>query len=60
MLKFTRFQSPIGHLPPLAVKEGVLKISFESKSRDDIDKWCQSHLGMGAIEETDFTNQARN
>ena len=60
MIEFARLQSPIGHLSILAVKEGVVKISFSNKSIEELRKWCLDHLGEEAIEDTNFTTQARN
>jgi len=60
MIKSVRFQSPIGFLSILAVKQGVVKISFENESMKKRDKWCRKHLGMGIVEGTDFTTEAKN
>ena len=46
MIKSARFQSPIGLLSILAVKKGVVKISFQNESRNDIDKWWRKYLGL--------------
>ena len=50
MIESARFKSPIGQLSILAVKEGVVKISFENESREKMEKWFQSHLDMKIIE----------
>ena len=60
MIESVRFQSPIGFLSILAVKQGVVKISFENESMKKRDKWCRKHLGMGIVEGTDFTTEAKN
>ena len=60
MIESARFKSPIGQLSILAVKEGVVKISFENESMDMMEKWCQNHLGMGIVEVTDFTTEAKS
>ena len=44
----------------MAVKEGVLKISFSNESLEELGKWCQSHLGIGVVKGTNFTTQARS
>ena len=56
MVESVRFQSPIGVLSILSVKEGVIKISFENESREEMEKWCQSHLGIGVIKRADFSS----
>ena len=60
MIESARFQSPIGQLSILAVKEGVVKISFENESMEELKDWCQGHLGMGIVEGTDFTTEAKS
>ena len=59
MIDFISFQSPIGSLSILALKEGVFKISLSNKTTEEIEKWCQNHLGMGITEGTDFTTEAK-
>ena len=53
MVEFTCFQSPIGPLSILSLKERVVKITFENESCEKMEKWCKSHLYMGIIEGTD-------
>ena len=60
MIEFACFQSPIGKLSILAVKEGVVKISFENESMEELKDWCQGHLGMGIIEGPYFTTEAKS
>ena len=60
MIESARFQSPIGQLSILAVKEGVVKISFENESMEKMEEWCQNHLGMRIVEGTDFTTEAKD
>ena len=60
MIESARFQSPIGQLSILAVKEGVVKISFENESMEELKDWCQGHLGMGITEGTYFTIEAKS
>ena len=60
MIESVRFQSPIGSLSILAVKQGVVKISFENESMKKRDKWCRKYLGMGIVEGTDFTTEAKS
>ncbi len=60
MIEFARFQSPIGQLSILAIKEGVVKISFENESMEKMEKWCKNHLGMRIVEGTDFTTEAKS
>ena len=60
MIESARFQSPIGALTILAVKEGVVKISFENNCMEEIEKWCLDYLGMKTKEGIDYTTEARN
>ena len=60
MIEFTRFQLPIGKLSILAVKEGVVKISFKNESQVTLEKWCRNHLNMGMRKGMNFTTEARN
>ena len=60
MIEFACFKLPIGQLSILAVKEGVVKISFENESMEKMEKWCQNHLGMRIVEGTDFTTEAKS
>ena len=60
MIESVRFKLPIGQLSILAVKEGVVKISFENESMEKMEKWCQKNMGMGIIEGTDFTTEAKS
>ena len=59
MIKFSRFQSPIGELSILALKEGVIKISIENESMEEMEKWCLDHMDMRIIEGIDFSTDAR-
>ena len=60
MIESNRFKLPIGQLSILAVKEGVVKISFENESMEKMEKWCKNHLGMRIVEGTDFTTEAKS
>ena len=60
MIESARFKLPIGQLSILAVKEGVVKISFENESMEKMEKWCRNHLGMGIVEGTYFTTEAKS
>ena len=59
MIKSACFQSPIGLLPILAVKKGVVKISFQSESRNDIDKWWRNYLGLEITTVDTYTLDAK-
>ena len=59
MVEINRFQSPIGLLLILALKEGVVKISFSNKPQKELINWCQNYLGLEAIEGTNFTSEAK-
>ena len=60
MIESACFKLPLGQLSILAVKEGVVKISFENESMEKMEKWCQNHLGMRIVEGTDFTTEAKS
>ena len=60
MIEFAHFKLPIGQLSILAVKEGVIKIFFENESMEKMEKWCRNHLGIGIVEGTDFTTEAKS
>ena len=60
MIEFAYFQLPIGQLSILAVKEGVVKISFKNESMEELKDWCQGHLGMGIVEGPYFTTEAKS
>ena len=60
MITSISFQSPIGSLSILTVKEGVVKISFENESREEMEKWCRNHLNMEIIEGTDVAFQVKD
>ena len=60
MIESARCKLSIGQLSILAVKEGVIKISFENESLEELEKWCRDHLGMGIVEGTDFTTEAKS
>ena len=59
MIAITRFQSPIGKLTIMAVKEGVVKISFANNSLEELEKWCLDHLGMGIVNGNSTTSWGR-
>ena len=60
MIESAHFKSPIGSLTILAVKEGVVKISFENECMEEIEKWSLDYLGMKTKEGAVFTTDARN
>ena len=60
MIESLCFKLPLGQLSILAIKEGVVKISFENESMEELKVWCQGHLGMGIVEGTDFTTEAKS
>ena len=60
MIEFSHFLSPIGLLSILAVKEGVVKISFENESFKAMEGKFRNHLGMKIAEGTEFTSNAKN
>ena len=60
MIEFARFQSPIGPLSILAVKEGVVRIFSKNESIEELAKWCQKNMVMGIVEDTNFTTEAKD
>jgi len=59
LIDYTPFNSPIGKIYIAAVKEGVVKISFSIDSPEELEKYCQKHLGVGIREGSDNTRYAK-
>ena len=59
MIEYTTFNSPIGKIYIAAVKEGVVKISFSTESLQELEKYCQKHLGSEIHQRSDFTKYAK-
>ena len=59
MIEYTTFNSPIGKIYIAAVKEGVVKISFSTESLQELEKYCQKHLGSEVHQGSDFTKYAK-
>ena len=59
MIEYTTFYSPIGKIYIAAVKEGVVKISFSTESLQELEKYCQKHLGSEIHQGSDFTKYAK-
>ena len=59
MIEYTTFNSPIGKIYIAAVKEGVVKISFSTKSLQELEKYCQKHLGVGVREGSEYNRDAK-
>ena len=59
MIEYTTFNSPIGKIYIAAVKEGVVKISFSIESLQELEKYCQRHLGSGIREGSEYTRDAK-
>jgi len=59
MIEYTTFNSPIGKIYIAAVKEGVVKISFSNESPEELEKYCQRHLGSGIREGSEYTRDAK-
>ena len=49
MIEITRFQSPVGILTLLGVIEGVIKISFDFESVENLEEWCRCKLDLKTI-----------
>ena len=59
MIEFTNFNSPIGKIYIAAVKEGVVKISFSTESPQELEKYCQKHLGSEVHQGSEYTRNAK-
>jgi len=59
MIEYTTFNSPIGKIYIAAVKEGVVKISFSNESPEELENYCQKHLGSEVHQGSDFTKYAK-
>ena len=59
MIEYTTFDSPIGKIYIAAVKEGVVKISFSNESPEELENYCQKHLGSEVHQGSDFTKYAK-
>ena len=59
MVEYTTFNSPIGKIYIAAVKEGVVKISFSTESLQELEKYCQRHLGSGVREGSEYNRDAK-
>ena len=60
MVGINQFQSPIGTLTLVGVKEGVVRISFENESLQELEIWCQKNLGMGIVEGTNLNTEVKD
>ena len=59
MIEYTTFDSPIGKIYIAAVKEGIVKISFYNESPQELEKYCQKHLGVGIREGSEYNRDAK-
>ena len=59
MIEFTNFNSPIGKIYIAAVKGGVVKISFSNESPEELENYCQKHLGSEVHQGSDLTKYAK-
>jgi len=59
LIEYTTFYSPIGKIYIAAVKEGVVKISFSTKSPQELEKYCQKYLGAGVREGSEYNRDAK-
>jgi len=58
LIQYTTFHSPIGKIYIAAVQEGVVKISFSNETLEELEKYCQKHLGYGIREGSECTRNA--
>ena len=59
MIEYTTFNSPICKIYIAAVKEGVVKISFSNESPEELENYCQKHLGSEVHQGSYFTKYAK-
>jgi len=59
LIESTTFFSPIGKIYIAAVKEGVVKISFSTESPQELEEYCQKHLGSGVRDGAEYTRNAK-
>ena len=59
MIEYVTFNSPIGKIYIAAVKEGIVKISFYNESPQELEKYCQKHLGAGVREGSEYNRDAK-
>ena len=59
MIEYTTFNSPIGQIYIAAVKEGVVKISFSNESPEELENYCQKHLGSEVREGSGYIQNAK-
>jgi methylated-DNA-[protein]-cysteine S-methyltransferase len=59
LIEYTTFNSPIGKIYIAAVKEGVVKISFSTESLQELEKYCQRHLGSRIRDGSEYTRDAK-
>ena len=59
MIEHITFDSPIGKIYIAAVKEGIVKISFYNESPQELEKYCQKHLGTGVREGSEYNRDAK-
>ena len=59
MIEYTTLNSPIGKIYIAAVKEGIVKISFYNESPQELEKYCQKHLGAGVREGSEYNRDAK-
>ena len=59
MIEYTTFNSPISKIYIVAVKEGVVKISFSTESPQELEKYCQKNIGTGIRGGSEYTRDAK-
>ena len=59
MIEYTTLNSPIGEIYIVAVKEGVVKISFSTESPEELEKYWQKYLGVGVQEGSEYNRDAK-
>ena len=59
MIEYNTFNSPIGKIYIVAVKDGVVKISFSNESPEELENYCQKHLGSEICKGSECTQVAQ-
>ena len=60
MIELNCFQSPIGLITILTIKQGVVKILFGSQSHEDLNKFLNKHINLNIQDGNTYTHIAKN
>ena len=59
MIEYTTFNSSIGKIYIVALKEGVVKISFSAQSTQELKKYCRKNFRTKIREGLEYTQYAK-